>query len=65
MSSTNHECPHHAFVSCLSYFIPLRPKYLSQPAVLHELSDIINFEYGSVHGVMANVWLMLVCTVHN
>ena len=56
MSCTNHESPHHAVVPFPSYFIPLKPKYLSQPAVLHELYDIINFESCSVHVVMVNVW---------
>jgi hypothetical protein len=56
VSSTNHESSHHAFVPVPSHLIPLRPKYLSQPAVLHELSVIINFEYCSVHGVMASIW---------
>jgi hypothetical protein len=56
VSSTNHESPLFVFVPIPSYFIPLRPKYLSHPTVLHELFDIINFEYCSVYGVMANVW---------
>ena len=56
MSSTNHESPPHAFSPQSPYLIPLRPKYVSQHAVIHDLSGIINFEYCSVHGVMASVW---------
>ena len=62
MSSTNHESPHHAFVPFPSYFIPLRPKYLSQPAVLCALCAIINFEYCSVYGLMANALFALCIT---
>ena len=56
VSGEQYKSSHHAFVPIPSYFIPLRPKYLSLPAVLHELSDIINFEYCRFHGVMVNVW---------
>jgi len=56
MSSTNLESPHHASVPIPSYFIPLSSKCLSRPAVFHELSNIINFVYCSVRGVMVSVW---------